>query len=309
MPSWKLKSALHRLIGRLPCPQFWNELLQRYVTRSVELTEQRCESKLQDCRAHLDAYRRSSPNPRDDFSAFDLGTGWSPVVPVALSLCGAREVWTCDVAPLLSRTRVRETFLRLAQLADRGTLQRHLPVREDRLDQFRQLLDQRRRGTPADMLLPLGVHMLVGDARKLDQADASCDLVVSVDCLDEIAEPVLAGILVEFRRVISEGGVLSLSLELADLYSYFDRGITPFNYMQFTDEEWARYDSPLAPQNRLRVSDYRRLLKAAGFEVVQERNTVGRLEDLRRTTLAPRFRSYADEDLLVTRSWMTARPQ
>jgi hypothetical protein len=308
MPGWKLKSALHRFINRLPCPRLWNELFQAHVTRSIEPTEGRCEAKLRDCRAHLEAYLAHSPAPREDFSAFDLGTGWSPVAPVGLALCGAREVWTCDVAPLLTRGRTRRALRQLAGMADRGALQRLLPARPDRLDLLRRALE-RRLWSPADLLAPLGVRVLVGDARRLELADASCDLAVSVDCLDEIAEPVLAGILAELRRVISPRGVVSLSLELADLYSYFDSRITAFNYMRFTDEEWARYDSPLTPQNRLRISDYRRLLRAAGFEVVHERNTAGDREDLRRVPLAPRFRSYPEEDLLVTRSWMTARPK
>lgn len=38
-------------------------------------------------------------------------------------------------------------------------------------------------------------------------------------------------------------------------------------------------------------------------------NTVGSLDDLRRTTLAPRFRTYGTEDLRVIRSCLAARPQ
>lgn len=306
MPSWKLKSALHRLISRLPYPRFWNELLQKYVTGSIRPTEKQCEAKVQDARRHLGAYRRHCPNPRDDFSVLDLGTGWSGALPASLALAGARQVWTCDVVPLLSCQRVWETFVHLVRLAERGVLQAHLPVPPVRLDLLRRLTVDRQAGTAADLLGPLGVRVLVGDARAIALPDASCDLAVSVDCVNEIAEPVLAGILARFRTVLAPGGVLSLGLELGDLYSYFDRSITPFNFLRYTDEEWSRLDSPLTPQNRLRIADYRRLLRSAGFEVAEEQNTLGNPEDLDRFPLAPRFRAYPPDDLLVTRSWMTA---
>src|SRR5262245_6510458 len=107
MASWKVKSALRRFIARLPRPHSWNELFQWYVTRSITLNEQRCEAKLVDCRTNLEAYWQHSPSPRGDFTALELGTGWSPVVPIVLALCGAREVWTCDIVALLSWARVR----------------------------------------------------------------------------------------------------------------------------------------------------------------------------------------------------------
>src|SRR3954463_3740280 len=100
MPHWKVKAYVHRLLARLPRPHAWNGLLQTFLTRSVRVTAQRSESKLSKCRSHLEDYRRFSPRPRADFTAGDLGTGWSPVTPVGLALCGAREVWTIDVAPM-----------------------------------------------------------------------------------------------------------------------------------------------------------------------------------------------------------------
>jgi hypothetical protein len=61
-------------------------------------------------------------------------------------------------------------------------------------------------------------------------------------------------------------------------------------------------------QNRLRISDYRRLLATANFEVLREVNVSGKSEDLQLVQLAPQFRNYTTADQLVTSSWITARP-
>jgi hypothetical protein len=94
----------------------------------------------------------------------------------------------------------------------------------------------------------------------------------------QIPESRLAAILSEFRRLASSRSIKSHMVDLADLSHYFDRSITPFNFLQFTDEQWRRYDNSIIPQNRLRISDYRRLLATANFEVLREVNVSGKSE-------------------------------
>jgi hypothetical protein len=57
----------------------------------------------------------------------------------------------------------------------------------------------------------------------------------------------------------------------------------------------------------LRISDYRKLLAETGFDLVREESTSGKKEDLERVTLAPEFRHYSREDLLVLHSFLTAK--
>jgi hypothetical protein len=61
-------------------------------------------------------------------------------------------------------------------------------------------------------------------------------------------------------------------------------------------------------QNRLRISDYRALFSETGYQIVKEANSSGSPEDLKKIKLAPEFHSYSMEDLLVTISWLVAKP-
>ena len=94
MPSWMLKDALQHVIGRLPRSHWWNGLFQKYVTKGYYPSRESFEAKLNCCRQHLDYYLRFSPAPKSEFAVLELGTGWWPIVPLGLYLCGASEIWT-----------------------------------------------------------------------------------------------------------------------------------------------------------------------------------------------------------------------
>src|SRR4051794_17246285 len=104
MARWLAKAALQRAIGILPRKHFWNTQFQRYVTRSMGLTDARLEGRLSRAERHLASYRRFADGAQEQgpASALELGTGWYPIVPLALFLCGVGKVWTYDIAPLLS---------------------------------------------------------------------------------------------------------------------------------------------------------------------------------------------------------------
>ncbi len=124
MGSWLVKALAQRAIGALPNPHYWNELFQDRVTHSLELTEERFEAGLRNCRSHLEQLRRFGPAATSDgFSAFELGTGWFPTVPLGLFLCGAQEVWTWDVAPLLRRDRLEGTIRRFLEFEEEERLE------------------------------------------------------------------------------------------------------------------------------------------------------------------------------------------
>ena len=127
MPHWLIKAAVQRGISVLPRSHKWNELFQRYVTRSTELTPNRFEERLDFCRSYFEHFAGLRPERARNFTALEVGTGWYPVVPVGLYLCGAAEIWTYDVTPLLNAGRVRRMLAMFDESARGGNLQKHLP--------------------------------------------------------------------------------------------------------------------------------------------------------------------------------------
>jgi hypothetical protein len=307
MPSWLLKTAAHRAICWLPKRQFWNGLFQNTLTKSTVLSPTAFEVKLAECRHHLDALL-SAKGGAPGFQALELGTGWYPAIALSLYLCGADKVWTIDIDPLLNAERLAILLEYFSDGDRRGDLKRFLPaLLPERMARLRELLPGVRRTSPTAILAQLQIHVVVGDARQSGLSVGSVDFFVSNGVLEYIPRPVLYGILQEFRRVAAPGAVMSHRLNLVDVFAYFDKSITPFNYLQYTDRQWRWRNSPLIWQSRLRICDYRDLITEAGFRLVREESVSGSAEVLSMIPLAPEFRHYSQQDLLVLHSYLLAQ--
>jgi hypothetical protein len=282
MPSWLLKAAVQGAISPLPGRDRLNHLLQRYITSSVTLTEEVFERKLAQCHRHLESYRaQHGTAPRH---VLELGTGWYPIVPLGLIDAGVDRVTTFDVNALCDLARARAAV--------------------DRFDSAREANSAAT--SAAELLEPLGVRLIVRDVRESGLAAGSVDLFVSNNTLEHIPPPVLAEIMSEFRRLAVPGAVMDHFIDMSDHYAHFDRNISEYNYLRYSDRWWRPFNNRLQYQSRLRISDYRRIVKEAGFRVVGEEGERGPSEVLEQITLAPRFRSYPQDELAVLRCWLTA---
>jgi len=209
---------------------------------------------------------------------------------------------------LLRPAAVCEALKFYADFEKTGRLEKVLPARRlDRLANIKSMLGQASDETATALLKRLNINVVVADAQKTPISKESIDFFVSSGVLEYIPRPVLQGILKEFKRIGSRGAVMSHRLNLVAQYSYFDPSITEFNFLRFTEKQWRWRNSPLIWQNRLRIPDYRDLLTEAGFELVGEESTSGKPEDLARVPLAPEFRQYSREDLIVLHSFLTAK--
>lgn len=310
MPHWFVKSSIQRLISVLPASHKWNEWFQTRITRSLELTPSRFEARLEHCRRHLDNFLENRPNLQSGFNVFEIGTGWYPVVPVGLFLCGAGHIWTFDISPLLSSDRVKRMLEMFLRYADRGKLRTFLPLaRKDRIEQLHRTLANAGGNTaPTVLLLELQIDARTCEAQKTGLPAGASHLFTSTGVLEYIPRPVLQEILSECLRVGVPDSVHSHYLNLVDQYSYFDHSITAFNFLRYSSRAWEYLNSPITWQNRLRVSDYRQLFADSGYRVLREDNTLGNPEDLRKIRLAPEFRDYREVDLLALYSWFVAEP-
>lgn len=308
MPHWLIKSAIHRTISWLPNPQFWNDIFRKYGTGSLKLSCEQFEGKLHECSRHLREFKAHHQDASPDFSALELGTGWFPIIPIGLYLCGAREIWTVDIDPYLREDRMKMMLDFFGDYTRTGKLAEYLPtVRQDRIEKLMAILPEAADTRPNIWLEKLNIHVLVQDAQKLPLPDKSVDWIFSSGVLEYIPEPILKNIMTEFRRAAKPGGIMTHRLNLVDQYSYFDKKITTLNFLRYTDAQWRWFNSPLIWQSRLRVTDYQRLYREAGFDVVSEDNQSAHVEQLERIQLAPRFQQYSAKDLLVIHSFMVGR--
>jgi hypothetical protein len=309
MSRWLLKSGAQRVISLLPHSERWNAFLQRHVTKGLKLRQHgEFEGKLVKCRRHLERYQEFSLSPKRDFSVVEIGTGWFPIIPIGLYLCGAREIWTFDIVRLVSASTLAQVVNCFQIANDSGELAQLLPLASsERIGRLLEIGSIVKNTPPAECLELLNIHAIVGDVRSSGLAEGSTDLIFSNGVLEHISPAPLRELFAEFRRLASRDSVMCHYIGIADQFASFDRSITPFNYMRYTNRAWRWLDNPIIPQNRLKVSDYRRAYVEAGFEIVDVEDIEGAEGDLDSIRLAPEFAHYSRHDLLVLYSWLVAR--
>ena len=77
------------------------------------------------------------------------------------------------------------------------------------------------------------------------------------------------------KDVISKNGIISAAIDYSDHYSHTDKNIGSLNFLQFDDDEWKKYNSPMLFQNRLRHQDYREFFKVMGYEISEIKGNFG----------------------------------
>lgn len=302
MPNWKIKAFIQGTLSRLPNAQRWNRLMQKHITHSLEISDDYFASKWRQAARHADYYRQHAGS-QDSFTALELGTGWFPINPVGLALSGASTVFTIDRERLLQRDQVMEVLKRFHALIKSGEIE---PAGKGACERLEKTLEAARDESlsASAILKTLGVISIVGDARSTSlQADA-IDLVCSNNTLEHIPGGVIEAIFREFHRVLKPEGLMSHHIDLSDHYSHFDRSLTVYNFLRYSDREWQRYNNDLQYQNRLRLSDYRALHETSGWRVLAEKNLRKPLEELRSVPVAEQYRDFEESDLAVHSSWM-----
>ena len=120
-------------------------------------------------------------------------------------------------------------------------------------------------------LAGLGItYVAPGDARATGLDDASIDAATSTSVLEHSPPDDIAAILRELRRVLVPGGLCSFAVDYHDHFAGADADIDGLHFLRYSDREWARWNSDLQFQNRLRHLDHRALFEEAGFEIVAE---------------------------------------
>jgi SAM-dependent methyltransferase len=285
---WVAKAALQRGLGLLPQSERLNYLFQRHVARSLPAGESVFRRKYARAEQHVSAYEEHGPStPIGDAVFYEFGVGWDLAIPLSFAALRVGRQVLVDIRPSARVELVNDSLARLE------------------LEPIQSLSELGPR---------FGIQYLAPcDARATGLAAESVDFVSSTDVCEHVPEDDLAAIFRECFRLLRPGGAFSCRIDLQDHYSYFDRSISRYNFLRFSEDTWRLVNSPIHYQNRLRAPDYLRLVRDAGFELVVERPSgpdEAGLAQLSSLPLAERFRDgYTPQELGVTvLSFVARRP-
>ena len=276
---WKAKALAFWMLER-PGGDALHYFLQRHITRTwprpvtaLDALWAVAQRVLGDCRRH------GLTRP----SVLEIGSGRDLAVPLALNRLGVERIVAADVA-------------RLARLDLVGHAARHM---------------SNKAAAPLAGTLETWADLeRLGIAYRAPERNCPSGEVFDCSCSNEVLEHVPRTELPELIRALKaatrRGGISTHSIDYSDHYARSDRNLSRFNFLTFTDTEWARYNSSRQHVNRLRHSDYVRLFREAGFAIVHATAVVGDPPMDLRARLAPQFRSYEESDLFSLKGHIVA---
>jgi SAM-dependent methyltransferase len=132
----------------------------------------------------------------------------------------------------------------------------------------------------------------------------SVDFICSNNTFEHIYPDPLARILAQLHRVLKPGGIMSHFIDMSDHFSHLDQSITPLNFLQFSQRTWARIDNSIQPQNRWRLSDYRRLYARQEISIAEEIVITRDEEALAQTPVHAEFTAYDRADLATLHAYV-----
>jgi SAM-dependent methyltransferase len=232
----------------------------------------------------------------------EIGTGWYPTFPFCLFLAGAARVYTFDLNRLLKDEMVHLLADRLA--AHVALIARESGVSEDEV-KAEQLSLASAIATGASLGKATGSivdYRAPADASETSLLAGAVDVVFSNSVLEHVPRPAIEACFAEAMRILRPGGVMFHSVNCGDHYAYTDRTIHQLHYLQYSDDEWEKWNNEFLYQNRLRAIDFIDMAKRAGFtiEVDTSRASPERLAQLDALAVDPVFAKYTREQLAIT---------
>lgn len=306
MKTWILKAIVQKNISFLPYKHRINYFFQRYITKGVLLSDAYFTDRLVHANKHLGFFGQYSSTPTPN-STLELGTGWYPVVPIVLFLNGASSIYTVDISPLLTQVSMLTTLQKMVAYAKNGELAKYISYQPNKLEQLEKLL-QNPPETLEAILKQLHIQYLIADARQLPMPNDSISLITSNNTFEHIYPNILSAILVEFKRLMQKnGGIQSHFIDMSDHFAHFDRSITIYNYLQFSEAQWAFIDNSIQPQNRLRITDYQQLYKQIGLPIIYQELRSDAANDLQKVKIHRQFSHIDTSNLAVSHCYLVSK--
>lgn len=306
--KWHLKSFVQKCISFLPWKEKANFLFQKYVTKGVELSESYFGYKIQHASDHLSYYNQYSTLDFSKARCLELGTGWYPVVPISFFLSGCHEVISIDIYKWYNKKSLIATLEKFRMSYEASQLQNFLKkIQPDRWATLLEIINHKETIRIEEILVKLRFKPMLQDAQSTSFEAESFDLICSNNTFEHVYSTVLKNILVEFKRIAKSASVMSHFIDMTDHFEHFDKSINIYNFLQYTEKQWARIDNSIQPQNRLRFKDYIQMYRDLDINICAMDSESGSMDELEKVNLSDAFKVYSKAELLVSHGYIVSK--
>ncbi|OGI00449.1 MAG: hypothetical protein A2Y25_11915 [Candidatus Melainabacteria bacterium GWF2_37_15] len=245
----------------IPGGQELNYMLQRHFTKSLPVSKKKFLEKAEMARKHYENFKKFSASPAGYVNYYEFGAGWDLISPLVLHSLGVNRLNIIDIKRLIKPELVSDTIEKVYAYKN------DIELRPDNL--ISVLRDK------------FSIHYEAPkNAKQTGFDDDSMDFIASNVTFEHIPTKDIPAVLDECYRILKPGGIFSLNIDYQDHWSYFDKSISHYNFLKYSEKEWAWLNPPIHYQNRIRHKEFVELLKATKFTILEEINTPSTKEDM-----------------------------
>ncbi len=303
--KWKAKAIIQKTISYFPKKEKINYLFQKYVTKGVYLTDEYFGFKITHVKDHLNYFAKYSLKDYTKSNILELGTGWYPIVPIAMYLSDFNEIISIDIQSWMTKQSQITTIEKFVEWRNEGKLTDFLfKINENRWNDLISILEKKDTITEKEINAIIRLKPSIQDARKTNFENESLDFICSNNTFEHIHKEVLEAILTEFFRVLKKHGMMCHFIDMSDHFAHFDKNISIYNFLQYTEKKWNRIDNDIQPQNRLRFKDYLEIYKSLNIPITDKEIRKGDVEKLKNLNLSPQYKNYTLEELAISHTYL-----
>jgi SAM-dependent methyltransferase len=291
--NWKLKATLQNIFSHLPNGKNINYFFQKNVTKNLPINESKIQEKLEIANIHIDNFREYGNKPFEQAIFYEFGAGWDIAQPLIFYSLGINHQILVDIRKLVKIELINNSIQRLQDSNISNKVER---VPKHIIDDKNNLVSLLKELYGIDYRAP-------ADARDTKIKEKTIDCITSTNTLEHIPPEDIKAILKESHRILRDDGIMSFQIDYQDHYSYFDKNISVYNFLEFSEINWNLFFNPsLHYQNRLRHNDYLDIIDDVGFEILSDKYIEGQLADIEKIKsldLDQKFSKYSLSELAV----------
>lgn len=306
--KWKAKAIVQKGISYLPKKEKVNYFFQKYVTKGVYLTDEYFTYKITHAKDHLHYFRQYSDKDFKESTFLELGTGWYPIVPIAMYLSDFQDISSIDIQLWMTKESQLTTIQKFVEWRESGQLTVYLNyINEDKWAKLVNILKEKETLSKEDINQTIHLKPYIQDARKTKFDSHSFDFICSNNTFEHIPKAILIPILKEFKRLIAKNGVMSHFIDMSDHFAHFDKTINIYNFLQYSEQQWNWIDNSIQPQNRMRFKDYKAIYHNLDIPITDESYRAGSLELLKKVNIADMYKDYTDKELAISHGYLISQ--
>lgn len=288
--NFKYKCLLQRFFSDIPKGETLNYYFQKNVTKSLPPNNVKFLEKVNQGFNHYKNYKDYNKLTQKNNRYYEFGAGWTLTIPLTMSFLDF-EVFCVDIRKLIIPTLINDSLNKFQLNKNELPFKLEKEFVVDNKNVLNNLIDNYKLN-----------YIAPKDARATGFDVNHFDFISSSVTLEHIPKNDILLILKECYRILNKGGILSMTIDYQDHWSYFDKNISIYNYLKYSPREWKKYNPSLHYQNRMRHLDYLSLIAQTNFKIVKEvtsqpnefdKITLGNLE------IDEEFKNYSFDDLAI----------